>query len=133
MGMLDKVKEKASGLKDAAGDKIKEMVNEINSNLPAIKETGYEINELEIVLGLPPAIIPHFYKVSDVSNEKIEEILKANEGKKILTSIIKGLSQANKLQESVKVGNLKFKEVEIELSVPPSVNLKFYSTDYKVN
>ncbi len=133
MGLLDKAKEKAgdlaskaSDLKNAGTDKIKEIVNEINSNLPVIKEAGYEINELEVILGLPPALRPHFYKVSDVSDDKINELLEANKDKKVLTSIMKALSQANKLQGSLQTGELKFKELEIELSIPPSINLKFY-------
>jgi hypothetical protein len=39
--------------------------------------------------------------------------------------VVNSLFQATKIQNYVKVGNLKFAEVEIEVSIPPIVKIKF--------
>lgn len=83
------------------------------------------MNEFEIGLGLMPKAVPHFEFSKDITDEEVEDILKQLEGNKVATLLVKSLVQANNLQKSIKVGNLKFAEVEIEATVPPSVTLKF--------
>ena len=130
--MLDKAKDTANSAKEAAGnvsggatDMINSLVADINSALPILSEHGYKMNEFEIELGLVPSIKPHFLIAEELTDEKQEEILKEIGNNKIATLLVKSLAQAGKLQKSIKVGELKFAEVEIEASVPPKVTLKF--------
>ena len=48
------------------------------------------------------------------------------ENNKIGIMFVKGLSEANKLQKNIAIDNLKYDEVEIEASIPPSVTLIFH-------
>lgn len=137
--MLGNLKEKAGELqaagagavesaKNAGGgvqEKIKEILAEFNDAIPAIKEIGYTVNEVEIELGLPPKIIPHFNKENDVDQETIDSVIDKYKDKKITSLVLSSLSKAASLQDGVHIGALKFAEVEIEIGVVPTVKIKF--------
>ena len=128
----DSAKEVANSAKDAAGsvsggasDAINSIIADINAALPILSENGYKMNEFEVELGLIPSFKPHFLISEELTDEKQAEILASLEGNKIAPLLVKSLVQAAKLQKSIKVGDLKFAEVEIEASIPPKVTLKF--------
>jgi len=122
--MLDKAKDAAGSAGDVTSI-ITGMVNDINEALPVLAEEGYTMNEFEVGLGLVPKMIPHFSITEELTEEKQAEMLSKLEGNKIASLLINSLAQASKLQNTIKIGKLKFAEVEIEASVPPSVTLKF--------
>ena len=131
-GAADSAKEAAGSVKEAAGnvgggatDMINSLISDINAALPILNDNGYKMNEFEVELGLVPSIKPHFLISEELTEEKQAEILAELKGNKIASLLVKSLAQAGKLQKSIKVGNLKFAEVEIEASIPPKVILKF--------
>ena len=122
--MLNKAKDVASNTGDVKSI-INNMINDINSALPILVENGYKINELEVTLSLPPKMTLHFSMTEELTEEKETEILSKLESNKTASLLITSLAKASRLQNSIKVGNLKFAEVEVEASIPPSVTLKF--------
>jgi hypothetical protein len=123
------VKEKVENTKDSLGNLskvVEEMINNLNEALPILKEYGFGLIELEIELGIPPKLVTHF----DMSNEDFTEelrdkILDEMQNNKIASLIVKSLYNAYNLQKKIKIKDLKFAEIEIEASLPPSVKLKF--------
>ncbi len=135
----DKAKDSANKAKDSANSAvsvatekagnisglISSMIDDINAALPVLSDNGYKMNEFEMELGLIPSFKPHFVISEELTEEKQVKILAALEGNKVATLLVKSLAQAAELQKTIKVGNLKFAEVEIEASLPPKVTLKF--------
>ena len=129
---LSKLKDGASALKDSAealkgssDDKLKEVANEFNAIAPIIKMIGYSITEVEVELGMPPKIVPHFTRTDDMSEDEMNEIIEKHKDKKLTYLILSSLAKASSLQNSIQLSNLKFTEVEIEVGAIPSVKLKF--------
>jgi len=116
---------KLGDLADLSIEKLKEAMEEVNTALPIIEKVGYKAKELEIELGLTPGISIHFEKFCDTSVEKIEKILKENEGKKILATVIRALTKADELRAGMKLGKFIFSEVELELGINPKVKMKY--------
>ena len=116
---------KLGGLADLSIEKLKEVIEDVNTALPIVEKVGYKAKELEIELGLTPGISIHFEKFCDASIEEIEKILKENEDKKILATLIRTLTKADELRAGMKLGKFIFSEVELELGINPKVKMKY--------
>jgi len=125
----EKVKEKVSAINvpDLGVEKINESLERAKEILPIVKEVGYVLSEMEIEVGVPPAITMHF--VADESSKKIEDIenvlSKFDKSNKLGYSILKGLLTALKIQKSLKLRDEELQEIEIGLGIPPKVILHF--------
>ncbi|HIG92548.1 MAG TPA: hypothetical protein EYQ77_09095 [Methylococcaceae bacterium] len=132
-GSIDKVKDSTeksiASAKDASSkgmDLIQKAAIQANEALPVLKHNGYNLTSLEIGVGLPPSITAAFSFEVELTEEMEASMLAELENNKIGTMFVKGLSQANKLQKNIAIDNLKYDEVEIEASIPPSVTLIFH-------
>lgn len=130
--MLGKLKDSANAAKkqaeEASGgikEKIQSVLAEFNEAIPAIKEVGYTVSEVEIEMGLPPKIKPHFMKEKEVDEETSSKVLEKYKEKKITSLILNSLIKASSIQDGISIGALKFTEVEIEIGVIPTVIVKF--------
>ena len=45
---------------DIASEKIFALIEDFNQSLPILSKAGYVLEELELELGIPPKLIPHF-------------------------------------------------------------------------
>ena len=62
MGLFDKIKDtggKLSNLKDAGIEKVKSTLKDFENALPIIKKAGYNLNELNIGVGVPHQLLQH--------------------------------------------------------------------------
>lgn len=136
MGLLDKAKqagsaaknmaaEKSGALKNIGSDKIKEIIDELNKALPYIEQAGYVLDDLEIALGIPPKLVTHFDKQKDLSESEKNRLLDQIKETKLTHMLVSSLFKADELQKGVKVGALKFQEIEIEIGLIPAVILHF--------
>jgi len=116
---------KLGDLADLSIEKLKGAIEEVNTALPVVEKVGYKARELEIELGITPGISVHFEKFSDASAEDIETIIEENEGKKVITTVIKALTKTDELRAGMKIGKFIFSEVELELGLTPKVKLKY--------
>jgi len=147
---LNKAKEAAGNIKDAARDaaakhglvndeeadkldqassqktdKLKAIFEEVANASALIKEAGYELDEIEIELSLPPKLISHYCFLEDVCDEKKQDLLEQTKENKLIHLVLKSLFNASTLQSSMKIGKYKMFEVEIEIGIIPSVKIKF--------
>ena len=65
---------------EVALDKILLLMDEFNDALPYLSAAGYTLDQLEVELGLPPKLIPHFVYAQDseIDSETTLENLKNN-------------------------------------------------------
>jgi hypothetical protein len=127
--LIDKAMQTAAGLKDKVGDPsarvgdaILDVVSSLNDSLPHLAKAGYTMEELEIELGVPPKLIPHF-TVDGTLVENAEQALTDLEGNIIGPALFKALSKAAALQQKIVIKGMGFSRVEIELGIVPAVRL----------
>ena len=106
-------------------DKLKAIFNEICNASDLISEAGYELDEIEVELSVPPKLIPHFIFKETISEEKRQELLTRTCDKKLMNLLLKSLFKASALQSSLRMGTYQMFEVEIEIGIIPAVKLKF--------
>jgi hypothetical protein len=59
-GIKDLLVGKIADIKDAALSSVKEMVDDLNAHLPALREAGYALTEVSVELGIPPKVVATF-------------------------------------------------------------------------
>ncbi len=126
------IKDKVSSTKDFLGnmknqsvEKVLDYVNSINDVLPIIAKTGYTLKAMSIDVTIPPGVNLDFQKTAEVSRATIEKILEDNKDRPVLKLIVDSLVSANELHNKIKLGNMKFVGILVELSIPPKVTMKF--------
>jgi hypothetical protein len=113
-----------SDIKEAGAEKIDTLVKKIQELAPLIDQTGFHMNELEVGIGIPPEIVLAFEKEKDVDAETIEELLKANEDKPLLSLIIHTLQKADALVKGMNLSNFKLGQLSMKIGLPPDVTIK---------
>ena len=113
-----------SDIKEAGSEKIDALVNKIQDLAPLIDQTGFNMNELEVGIGIPPEINLAFEKEKDVDAETIEKLLKANEDKPLLSLIIHTLQKADALVKGMNLSNFKLGQLSMKIGLPPDVSIK---------
>ena len=120
----DDLKEKAEVVSDKVTDSVNKVLDELNMATPSLKKAGYQLEEIEIEIGVPPKLIPRFgiCQQQSGSDEQIAEELKTN---RIGKNILKGLNAASSLQSKLKMSDMEFSHIEIEIGVVPTVKLSY--------
>jgi hypothetical protein len=130
--LIDKAMQTAVGIKDKVGDPsarvgdaILDVVSSLNDSLPHLAKAGYTMDELEIEIGVPPKLIPHFsVDGALVENaENAEQALTDLEGNIIGTTLFKALFKAATLQQKIVIDGMSFSRLEIQLGLVPAVRL----------
>lgn len=102
----------------------KSLMKDFNAALPQLKKAGYTLTELEVELGIPPKLIPHFYHDPTV-HPNLEQSLDALKGNGIGTALMLALSKAGELQKELEVSGMQFSHIEVELGPIPSLKLQY--------
>lgn len=108
-----------------AAEKSREMLLQANLLLQLLQSTGYGIGSLEIELGIPPKITVKLRTGPAVKEETLAAILREHADKKLITTIIASLIQANRLRDSVTVETLELGEVQILVAAPPNITMQW--------
>lgn len=132
MGMMDKVKEAASSIAGKAGeltgaglDKLKQTVDEIMDSSAKLEAIGYRLTDVELMITLVPRAILHLVKEFDATEEAYIGLLRENASSKTLCTVVKLLKQVDYVKSKVPVKGRRFKELIVDLGVPPAVSLKY--------
>ena len=126
---IDKARQTAADVKGKVGDPsgkvgdaILEVVGNLNDALPHLAKAGYTMGELEIEIGVPPKLIPHF-TVDETLAEHTEQSLNDLKGNTIGYALFKALLKAADLQQKIVIDGMSFQGVEIELGLVPALRL----------
>lgn len=113
------------GLKGYGGDALTKTAQNFNDALPYIERAGFLVTEIEVGIGISPKIVPHLTMVKAVSAREREALLVEVQKKKLIYTILSSLFSATAARKKLKFNHYHFTEIEMELSVLPSVTLKF--------
>ncbi|WP_262691256.1 hypothetical protein [Kordiimonas aestuarii] len=113
------------GIKDFSGDTLTKTAQRFNEALPYIERAGYEVTEIEVGLGLSPKIVPHLRLRELISDEAQTALLAETRDKKLINTILGSLFRASSTRKKLKFNRFHFTDLELELSILPTVVLKF--------
>ena len=116
-GTLDESLNFLSDIKEAGSEKINAFVNKIEDLAPLLDQMGFNMNELDVGIGIPPEINLAFTKEKDVDAETIELLLKENVDKPLLSMIIHSLQNADALVKAMNLSNYKLGQLSMKIGV----------------
>ena len=129
--LIDKAMQTAAEVKALVGDpsaKVSDVtldvVSNLNDALPHFSNAGYTMDELEIEIGVPPKLIPHF-TVDETLVENTDQSLADLEGNTVGYALFKALLKAADLQQKIVIVGMSFARIEIELGLIPAVRLSY--------
>jgi len=135
MGLFDKAKEsvaiakekalgKMADLKDVGSEKINQLLEDFESAKPHLKKAGFTLIELSVDIGINPVVTPYF-KCEEVKQETIDQVLSEIESNKIGKNILNMLIKASQMQQTIKIQNMQFSGIAVEIGVIPKVQIKY--------
>ena len=125
MGLFDKIKDsggKLSNLKDTGVEKVKSTLKDFENALPIIKKAGYNLNVLNVGVGLPPSIIASF-SIKKVSEKEYSAALDEIDSNKVGKAVLNALNSASKMKEKLEIKSMTMNEIHVEIGLIPKVNL----------
>jgi hypothetical protein len=129
MGLLDKLKGKAGEVADdlvsAAVQKLKDIIDEVHSFAPHLKEVGYQLGRLDVEFSLSPRVILHLDREFEATEEQFAALLANHPGRRTMSLVVKALQQANQLQARLGLQASRFTGLELEVGLPPVVRMKY--------
>ena len=135
--LIGVAKQTAADVKDKIGDPsrtvndaVSELISNLNEALPYLAKAGYRMDGLDIEVGIPPKIIPHF-AVDEVPIEAIEISMVELEGNTVGYALLKSLLQAKGLQQKIEIEGMNFSRIEIEVGLIPAVRLSYKPVDLR--
>ena len=125
---LVKVQGKVSETASALGEKSKEqmeknlpiMLQKLDDLQPILKECGFVIDDMEILVSIPPSISIAVIQQEE-KLDRIKELLDLNELTKFQSAVLKSISSVYSLNKTFGEHNYVIGEVEISMSIPPRV------------
>jgi hypothetical protein len=117
--------EQAGEMREAGINKLKQTITDFNAALPVLSEAGYVLDAVQIGLGIPPKIVAMFSVGSPVGEEKFQELLAANEERKLTIVLMKSIHEATKLQSRIKIKGLRPSSLAVELGLIPEIGVRF--------
>ena len=112
-------------LNETVSNKVKTIINDFIEAAPLIEAAGFRIRDLEVELSVIPKLIPHFEKLAEIDDKTRTQILDQVKDKRIISLLLKALYKADNFQQSLKMGNLVFAGIEIEITAIPAIRLLY--------
>jgi hypothetical protein len=119
----DEKSEIINQFKEEAEGKLNEVVDTINKYKSLFTEAGYDINSMNASLSIPPDISMTFTFLGAVDKAKREDIFSRASESKLATIMLKSLFKASDFAETVKVGQMKLKSIDIILGLIPGISV----------
>jgi hypothetical protein len=112
-------------IKDAALSSVREMVDDLNAHIPALREAGYTLTEVSVDLGLPPKLVANFASAPDISQERVDAVIEEHKEAKVTVAMLRALHAAHKLQNSIHLVGMRPRAIALEIGLTPGVVVKF--------
>ncbi|MBL4775368.1 MAG: hypothetical protein JKY87_04865 [Mariprofundus sp.] len=103
---------------------IEGLLQDLNAALPHLKKAGYTLTELEVEIGIPPKLIPHFYRDPRIKLD-VEQALASLKGNSIGSALLMALAEAGRLQQEMNVSGMQFSHIEVELGPIPALKIQY--------
>ena len=113
----------SSKVADLGAQKATETLNQANLLLHLLQDAGYQVGDVEMDLGIPPAITITLKAGPVMTDGKLDSVYQANKENDVLGLVLGALVQANKLRDKVNLETIELKETKIVLKATPSISL----------
>ena len=113
----------SSKVADLGAQKATETLDQANLLLKLLQDAGYQVGEVDVELGVPPAISVTLKTGPMLSDSKLDSIYEAKKGNEALALVLGGLIQANKLRDKMKLETIELRDTKIVLRAAPSISL----------
>ena len=121
------VAEKIAETSEAAQEKVRDKLNELNSLLPCIRELGYSVDSVQIGIGLLPDVGIDVSGLAKTMDEATyERVLEEQKENKVISLILRTLHTASSWQQKVHLMEMISDQATITLGIPPKMTLKFH-------
>jgi len=119
------VAEKITSIKEMLWDEEKaEIISQFKEKAEGkINEVTETINSLNASLGLPPEISLSFLFLGAVDKAGRKNILSQATESKLVTILLKSLFKASDFAETIKIGEMKLKSINITLGLIPGISI----------
>jgi len=111
--------------KDSGIVKIKEVLENIGGSSTIFLQSGYELKDVSINLGIPPVIVSTFHFIKDIPEEEQRKVLEETKKSTLIHLIITCLLKASNYFDKIKIGDYKMNSVSISLGLTPGININF--------
>ena len=112
-------------IKGFGGETLVKTSERFNNALPYIEKAGFRVIEIEVGLGLSPKVTAHLYMDELLSEQDQSALLVETEDKKLINTVLSSLFKASAARKKLNFRSFHFSMIELELSLLPSVMLKF--------
>jgi hypothetical protein len=112
-------------LKDQGKEKMLETLTSVKEVLPLLAEVGFIVESMSIDVSIPPEISLKFSKAGEVSAERVSAMLETHKNNEMLKAMVKALVAADDIQKRIAIANMRFANITLGMSLPPSVNISF--------
>lgn len=114
-----------AGIKGVSSDTLEKTTQNLNDALPFIERAGFETTEIEVGLGLSPRVIAHLHVREILTQDEQQDLIEETKKRKIINTILISLFKAAATHKKMRFPNYSFTHMELELSIMPTVSLKF--------
>jgi hypothetical protein len=118
-----------SNVQDMAAEQLQSTMDEVNASAPYLARVGYCMLGLQVELGLSPKVILTLSQREVIDPQAFTGVLAEVASRRVLSSILNALQQANALQGKIRVRGYLFRDIEIELGIPPAVRMIFVGAE----
>lgn len=130
MDMVKKAGDAASSAKESVAGKTRELaaksLQELQHLEPLLKNCGLIIGDVSMTISVPPAVAC-IVEQTDSGSATLEDLAKDNELTKTQAAIVSGLQKAFQMDSLVADKGYTIGQVEVVISVPPSVTVHLNS------
>jgi hypothetical protein len=124
-GLKDRLAGKVAEVKEAAVTGLKDLADDLNHRLPALREAGYTLTHVALEIGIAPKVKATFSAAPGISHERVESVIEAHKDERVTIALLRALYAAYKLQTSFQIAGMKPLDIELELGVTPAAIVRF--------
>jgi hypothetical protein len=121
----ERLADKVGEIKDTAIAGIKDLTDDLNRRLPALREAGYTLTHVAIEIGLSPKLKATFSAAPDISQERVDAIIEEHKDAKLTVALLRALYGAYKVQSSIRIAGMTPLDIELELGLMPVAIVRF--------
>ena len=125
VSLVDRVLGPIKALRSASGGKFEELVERFNKMVPLIEQAGFNVSEIVVVMSVPPGLTVHVTPGDLLEGEERQAFFDSIAEHKMSCRVIRSLFRATEFGNDVRFEGFGFYEVELEVGLIPSVNVKF--------
>ena len=126
-GLLKKVSDAKDKLVEAglvSPDTINYLLEEYKRAIAVLEVFGLRVAKCRVTVGVLPEITTSIIgSVDYLEEQRITELLQANQDKKLLTAILSALLAAAKIRQVVDLSSLQEVTVNVTLGIPPKISV----------